>query len=160
MKKLVLILIALAAAVYFLRGSEAAVPSYYLVKLEVPSGQQSLEVMLIEKLAPGVSCRGLRSTRLSTSFLEQCEGCRKLTESCSASLSGTHLQAFRNDILPVPYFSYERGGLLRQQDFRVLFPGVAKEDADTMCVQLKNYLNDLLFVLGGEADCVRQPGVL
>lgn len=159
-KKLLVLLAVVAVAVFFLRGSEAAVPSYYLVEIEVPSGQTSRTMTLVEKLRPGVACRGLRSTPLLTGFLEKCDGCRKLTESCSTNLSETHLRAFDGDVLSVPYFSYEWGGLLRQQDFRILFPGVPKEDADTVCIQLKNYLHDLLFVLGGEADCVRQPGVL
>lgn len=158
MKYVLVVLAILGAAYYHYLGSESETPEYLLVKLAFESeGGRPLGLTAIEKLPPGISCsRGL-TTKFSEKLKKSCGNCEVETRSCSGNLSSTHEKAFEDRTLSMPYFSYEKGGLLPQQDFRLLFHGLDKAEAGGACVEMRKLIkNDLLFFIGGKTECVRE----
>jgi len=157
-KKVVLFLLVVGGFLYWYLGAESNNPTYLVANVEMPKGNRQLNLTIVEKLRPGVS--KARSTGLIDRFMEKCSGCRLNPTSTSPNLPEKYERAFGFEVIPTPYFSYEKGGLLPQQDFRIFFNGVTKEDADTLCVDMRKYLHDFLFFLGGKTACIREAGVL
>ena len=163
MKKLLpLVLIAVVAYFFFqYLGEESDSPSYLLVKLDFATDTgRPIAVTAIEKLAPGFSCSESLTTRFTERLRDACGDCRIDTRSCSDHLSNAHRKAFDLRVLDVPYFAYEKGGLMPQQDFRLLFHGLDPAEAGGACVEMRKLIkNDILFFLGGSTECVR-PSIM
>jgi hypothetical protein len=159
LKKVVLFLLVVGGFLYWYLGAESSNPTYLIAKIEMPKGNRQLDLTIVEKLRPGVS--KARSTGLIDGFMKNCPDCRLNPTSTSTNLPEKYERAFGFEVLRTPYFSYEKGGLLPQQDFRIFFDGVTKEEADSVCVEMRKYLkNDFLFFLGGKTACIREAGVL
>ena len=159
MKKLLPLLVLAAAGYLFYQylGGESSTPSYLLVKLDFQTETgRPLGVTAVEKLAPGLKCSESLTTKFVDTLREACGDCRIDTRSCSEHLSRTHERAFDMEVLDIPYFAYEKGGLVPQQDFRLLFHGLDAAEAGGACVQMRKLIkNDILFFLGGSNECVR-----
>lgn len=160
MKKLLPLLILAGAGYLFYQylGGESATPEYLMVKMNFESeGGRPLALTAIEKLPPGLSCSESLTTKFVDNLRDACGDCRIDTKNCSEHLSRTHQRAFDMDILDVPYFAYEKGGLMPQQDFRLLFHGLDPAEAGGACVRMRKLIkNDILFFLGGSTECVRR----
>ena len=160
MKKKIVYLAVLLLIGYFFytRVGESDNPVYVTYKVKMPLRAGTVGLTVIEKQRPGVTCRGVepRQTGFITGFLEGCNGCRLTEAHCKDNLSAKELKIFDNRVVDMPYFSYEKGGLLSQQDFRILFTALTETEAKGVCYELRKYLrNNFLFFIGGPTECIR-----
>ena len=90
-------------------------------------------------------------------FLRKCEECRLVSSACKDELTPMEQRYFDDAVTDRPYFSYEKGGIMPQQDFRFLFPDLDEAEVGRLCVELSNELrrSNVLFFLGGKTECVR-----
>ena len=157
-KFLYLAVLLLVGYFFYTRVGESDNPVYVTYKLTMPHRAATVSLTVIEKQRPGVTCRGVepRQTDLISDFLEGCKGCRLTDAHCKDNLTGKELKIFDNRVVDTPYFSYEKGGLLSQQDFRILFPALTETEAKGMCYEFRKlFKSDFLFFLGGATECIR-----
>ncbi len=164
MKK-ILTLIVLGAIGYLLytRVGESSDPSYGTYKITMPARSQEIGLTVIEKLRPGLECRGFNAKQAEfvTGFLDGCPRCELTDTNCKDNLSAREQKIFDNRVVDMPYFSYEKGGLVSQQDFRILFTALNQTQAKGVCLEIRKYLkNDFLFFIGGRTECVRTSDTL
>jgi hypothetical protein len=159
--KKILWLLILAFIVYFFytRVGESSSPCYGSYKVDMPLRRTTLHLTLIEKLRPGLDCGNFdpRKGDLIDGFLETCRSCELKGAHCQDNLTAKEVKIFDNRVVDVPYFSYEKGGLLSQQDFRILFTALTETEAKGVCIELRKTLKeDFLLFLGGRIECVRR----
>ncbi|MEM7353789.1 MAG: hypothetical protein AAF657_23520 [Acidobacteriota bacterium] len=153
-------LIALVLLGYFFasRLRESPDPSYMRFQLQMPVESTEVAVTVLEKLPPHLDCEAManRQTGFTQGFLDACDGCLLISQQCMYPLSGNDRILFDDRVTSRPYFSYEKGGLLTQQDFRVLFPDLSESALGALCIDLSKQLRRTpLFFLGGKTECVR-----
>lgn len=159
MKKGLIAVIVLAVLYFFYLGDEPETPEYNVVEFSFESDQgRPLGLTLAEKLPSGSSCRDGLMTKIGSNLKQSCgNGCRVTFSKCGLGLTPVMRRAFDNELLDDPYLSYEKGGVLPQQDFRLLLAGLDRAEAEGACVDLREMLkNDALFFIGGRTECVRR----
>ena len=160
MKKVLFLIVAVLIGYFFYtRVGESSSPSYGTYKLTMPSRSGQIGLTIIEKLRPGLECRGFNARKAAfvSDFLEGCPACKLTDANCKDNLNATEQKIFDNRVIDRPYFSYEKGGLMSQQDFRILFSALTEAESKGVCLEIRKYLkNDLLFFVGGRTECVRK----
>ncbi len=146
---IIFIVLAVLAYFLFFSSGEATDPSYMRFEVQKPfeiiytpvrppaafapageepapepeyTGPTEFGLTFIIKLPPGVICEDMTEPRVAVmdDFLDECDDCRLIASVCKDVLGPTERAYFEDTVTDRPYFSYEKGGLLPDQDFRVL----------------------------------------
>lgn len=158
MKKGWIVLVVLAVLYFFYLGNEAETPSYNVMELSFETDQgRGLGLTLAEKLPPGTPCQDDLVTGLGQRIKLSCgRECRVTHMKCGLGLTPELRRAFDGETLNTPYLSYEKGGLMKQQDFRLLYRGLERTEMEGACLEMREMVgNDLMLLIGGGAECVR-----
>lgn len=159
MKKGWFVVIVLAVLYFLYLGKEAETPEYNIIEYSFQSDSgRVLGLTLAEKLPPGKNCRDGLMTGIGHDLKQSCGGeCRIVFSKCGLGLTPTLRRAFDNELMNDPYLSYEKGGILPQQDFRLIYTGLDRAEAEGACVDIREMLgNDALYFIGGRTECIRR----
>lgn len=158
MKKGWIVLAVLAVLYYFYLGDEAETPEYNVIELSFETEQgRSQHLTLAEKLPPGTPCQVKLMTPVGKNVKANCgRECRLTHSQCGLDLTPAMRRAFDGETLDMPYLSYEKGGLMKQQDFRLLYSGLERTEMEGACLDMREMVgNDLMLLIGGGTECVR-----
>ena len=159
MKKGLIVLIVLAAAYFLYLGGEAETPEYNVMELAFEDDRgRPLGLTLVEKMPPGLSCNDGIVTPLGKKIKAGCGfECRVAFKRCGLDLNTSYSRSFENQTLNDPYLAYDKGGVFKQQAFRLFYTGLDRTEMEDACLEMRDLVgNDLLFLIGGRSDCVRR----
>ena len=158
MKKIVTFVILASLLYCFSNLRETADPSYMRFYIQLPVNPHENAITILEKLPPYRDCDEMtdRQTGFIEAFLRGCDGCVLASQTCRDQLVGADRILFEDRVTNRPYFSYEKGGVRPQQDYRILLPDWSEEALDRVCGYLSKELRRTpFFFIDGKAECIR-----